>query len=281
MLNLYIVASWSCWWYGACFGVRSLVPSYAALCLPLGYFFYTALNHRFNYFFMGLAFIFMSLNLFQTWQMSMGIMDSTNMSRAYYVSTFLQTSTPTSEQTSLLLKGKSNDGVELFTKNDSLTHTLNYAEIQSFENTHHELDSRFVIDSIKHSGQKSYLTNAESPYTKSIEPMHQTLTHKSYTWVKSTVWLYSVYPIDSLKGALIIELQHKGYTFKFKGKSINTIDFKSNRWNKMEYYLLTPDDLRSTKDLVRTYFWNQGKHPIYVDDLILESYEPIVDKSVF
>ena len=111
--------------------------------------------------------------------------------------------------------------------------------------------------------------------------MHQTLTHKSYTWVKSTVWLYSTYPIDSLKGALIIELQHKGYTFKFKGKSVNSIDFKPNTWNKMEYYLLTPDDLRSTKDLVRTYFWNQCKYPIYVDDLILESYEPIVDKSVF
>ena len=38
IINFYIVSSWSCWWYGACFGVRSLIPSYAVLSIPFGYF---------------------------------------------------------------------------------------------------------------------------------------------------------------------------------------------------------------------------------------------------
>ncbi len=281
IINLYIVSSWSCWWYGACFGVRSLVPSYAALCLPLGYFINYLFNNRFKFIYLSFIVFCILLNLFQSWQMSVGIMDSTNMSRAYYFSTFLQTSHPTAEQTKLLLKGKFSDGIEIYTQEDSLTHSLSYAEIESFEAPGEKTKAEFLCDSIYHSGKRSLITNAENPFSRALEPMHETLTKKSYAWVKASAWVFSRYPADSLKGELVIELKHKGYTFKYKSFALNTNNFKPNVWNKMEYYLLTPDDLRSTKDLVRTFFWNTGKHPIYVDDLILEAYEPIIDKSVF
>ena len=281
VINLYIVSSWSCWWYGACFGVRSLVPSYAALCLPLGYFIYYILNSKLKPLYLAFIICCIALNLFQSWQMSTGIMDSTNMSRAYYFSTFLQTTPPTEEQTHLLLKGKFNDGIEIYTKQDSLTHTLCYTTLQNFETPGENANPKFLSYSIKHSGKYSLKTNTYNPFCRAIEPMIETVTKKSYCWVKATVWIYSDYPADSLNGGLILELKHKGFTFKYKGNSINNNNFKANMWNKMEYYLLTPDDLRSTKDLVRAYFWNNGKHDIYVDDLMMEAYEPIVDKSVF
>ena len=62
---------------------------------------------------------------------------------------------------------------------------------------------------------------------------------------------------------------------------INILSIKIIKWNKIELYYLTPDDLRSTKDIVRTLFWNRSNHIIYVDDLMMQSYEPINDKSVF
>ena len=34
-------------------------------------------------------------------------------------------------------------------------------------------------------------------------------------------------------------------------------------------------------NIVRTFFWNNGKHNIFIDNLIFEAYEPIIDKSVF
>lgn len=281
IVNLYIVSSWSCWWYGACFGVRSLVPSYVALSIPLGYFISYILQSKLKLLYLGFIILCIALNLFQSWQMSMGIMDSTNMSRAYYFSTFLQTEAPTSEQTKLLLKGKFNDGIEFFTKEDSLTHSLSYAEIETFESAGPNTNVNYLCDTIKHSGKFSLLTNAQNPFSRAIEQPHDKLTKKSYAWIKATVWLYSRYPADSLSGGLVIELKHKFRTFKYKSNSINNINFKPNTWNKMEYYLLTPDDLRSTKDLVRTFFWNTGKHPIYIDDLIFEAYEPIIDKSVY
>ena len=281
IINLYIVSSWSCWWYGACFGVRSLVPSYAALCLPLGYFIYYALNNRFKYVYISFMVFCIALNLFQSWQMSVGIMDSTNMSRAYYLSTFMQTDPPTADQTKLLLKGKFSDGNEVYTKEDSLTHSLNYALVNDFETPVESMNPKFLTDTLKHSGKHSLMTNSENPFTPAIEIAIKDFTKKSYTWAKATAWVYSKYSADNLKGEIIIEMKHKGFTFKYKSKALRPEDFKPNIWNKVVFYLLTPDDLRSKKDLVRTFFWNTGEHEIYVDDMILESYEPIIDKSVF
>jgi len=281
VLNLYIVSSWSCWWYGACFGVRSLVPSYAALCLPLGYFVYYAFSSKIKLAYVTFMILCIALNLFQSWQMSVGIMDSTNVSRAYYFSTFLQITPPTAEQTKLLLKGKFNDGIEIFTKEDSLTHSLNYALFNNFETQRENINLKYLTDTIKHSGKYCLATNPENPFTPAIEIAIEDFTKKSYTWAKATCWIYSKYPAGELSAGLVIELKHKGFTFKYKSSSITPYNFKPNVWNKVVFYLLTPDDLRSKRDLVRTFFWNNGNKEILVDDLTLESYEPIIDKSVY
>jgi hypothetical protein len=38
IINLYIISSWWCWWYGGSFGMRPLVESYAILAIPLSAF---------------------------------------------------------------------------------------------------------------------------------------------------------------------------------------------------------------------------------------------------
>jgi len=281
IINLYIVSSWSCWWYGACFGVRGLIPSYAALSIPLGYFVYYALKSNLKYIYIIIITFCIALNLFQSWQLSAGIIDDSNMSRAYYFSTFLQTNVPTQEQKKLLLTGKFSNGIEVFTKEDSLTHFLNYAAVTNYEKADETINSKFICDSISHSGRHSLVTNADNPFGNTIAIMHETITKKSYTWIKASVWVFSRYPADSLDATFIIELKHNDQTFKFKGYQLTSSNFKPNVWNKLEYYYLTPDDLRSTKDMVRTLFWNKSKHPIYIDDLLMRSYEPIIDKSVY
>jgi len=35
ILNIYIVLSWWCWWYGGCFGQRAFIDSYAIMAIPL------------------------------------------------------------------------------------------------------------------------------------------------------------------------------------------------------------------------------------------------------
>ena len=38
IINLYVVSSWWCWWYGGGFGMRALIESYAFLAIPLAAF---------------------------------------------------------------------------------------------------------------------------------------------------------------------------------------------------------------------------------------------------
>jgi hypothetical protein len=281
LVNFYIVSSWSCWWYGACFGVRSLIPSYAALSIPFGYFTLMILKHKLKFIFMGLFMFFIALNLFQSWQMHAGIMDSTNMSKAYYFSTFLQTSPPTKEQKKTLLIGKFSNGIELFTKEDSLTHTLNYAKIINFEVTQENIKPRYLTNNIYHSGSYSYQTDSINTESPAIEIMVKDITNKSYTWIKASIWLYTSSVIDSSNSYFSIELKHKGWPFKPKKHYITSGNCKKNQWNKLEYYYLIPDDLRSKKDKISILFKNNSKQVIYIDDILLESYEPIHDKSVF
>lgn len=281
IVNLYIISCWSCWWYGACFGVRSLVPSYALLCLPLGYFVYYSFSSKLKWGYWLFALFCILLNLFQSWQLSAGIIDDSNMSRAYYFSTFLQRTTPTNEQKKLLLKGKFSSGIEIFTKEDSLTHALAYERHETFEQISDKIKKDFLTDSIKYAGKYSLVTGTENPFSPSLESEYRNISKKSYTWIKATVWAFSRYSADSLKGELVVFMKHKGYSFKYKSYHISNDNFKPNVWNKLEYYYLTPDDLRSKKDYVVTFFWNTGNKKIYIDNLTLESYEPIVDKSVF
>jgi hypothetical protein len=281
IVNLYIVSSWSCWWYGACFGVRSLIPSYAVLSIPLAYFVSVALKHKLKILFVGIFIFCIALNLFQSWQMYSGIMDSTNMSRAYYFSTFLQTSSPTNEQKKTLLIGKFSDGIEQFRKEDSLTHSLNFARIINFEAEQNDVKSRYVTNKIHHSGTNCYQTDSINTDSPAMEIMVNDITSKSYTWIKASIWLYPVKNLDNNSAYFSIELKHKGWPFKPKIYYLDSSNCKAMTWTKLEYYYLVPDDLRSKKDKVSILFKNRSKQVIYIDDILLESYEPIHDKSVF
>ncbi len=179
----------------------------------------------------------------------------------------------------MLLKGKFNSGIEVFTIDDSLTHSLGYKKVVSFEND--SINSKFLSAEIKHSGKVALITQDGGLPSFTISAQHQALTKKSYTWVKASVWVYTTSPLDSLNAVFGIHMKHKGYIFKAINYSLDAKTFKQGEWFKLEYYYLTPDDLRSTKDMVCVYFLNKGNQVIYIDDLTLESFEPTIDKSVF
>lgn len=68
-LNVYIVFSWWCWWYGAGFGLRAMVESYAFLSIPLAAFLNWAFKlKQLKYLFLIIILFFTSLNLVQAIQ---------------------------------------------------------------------------------------------------------------------------------------------------------------------------------------------------------------------
>jgi len=69
-LNVYVIFSWWCWWYGGSFGSRPMVESYALLAIPLaGFYTWMAKKHYLlKYLSILIIVLATTLNLFQTQQ---------------------------------------------------------------------------------------------------------------------------------------------------------------------------------------------------------------------
>jgi hypothetical protein len=90
ILNIYIVLSWYCWWYGGSYGLRAFIDSYSILALPLAAFTAWALKKkpviRYSYL---IVFIFLiALSIFQTAQYRNGAIFYDHMTKKSYWETF-------------------------------------------------------------------------------------------------------------------------------------------------------------------------------------------------
>lgn len=92
ILFIYITFCWWNWWYGCSFGSRPMVETLALLALPLASFYeYISIKKRAIKVLTSSAVAFLILlNLFQSYQKSIGVIHCDRMSFKYYISTFGQ-----------------------------------------------------------------------------------------------------------------------------------------------------------------------------------------------
>ncbi len=91
-VNIYIIFSWWCWWYGGSFGMRTLVESYAILSLPLAAFITVIIKSKYWIVKISITIVFIFityLNQFQSLQYRKAMMHWDSMSKAQYWEIFL------------------------------------------------------------------------------------------------------------------------------------------------------------------------------------------------
>ena len=90
LLDIYIVLSWWCWWYGGSFGLRAFIETYALLALPFaGFISYVSGKKLFLRWCLYLLVSFtVVLNLFQTYQYKREIISYDAMTEKAYWSVF-------------------------------------------------------------------------------------------------------------------------------------------------------------------------------------------------
>jgi hypothetical protein len=90
VLNLFIVFSWWCWWYGGSFGQRSMIDSYALMAIPLSAFIFWVLQkgRLIKSIFAVLLGFFIWLNIFQTNQYEHKSLHCDSMSMKLYFKQF-------------------------------------------------------------------------------------------------------------------------------------------------------------------------------------------------
>ena len=270
IVNLYFISSWSNWWYASSFGQRSLMQSYAVMAIPLGAFITGILKK--NQFFRVTSWLlilsFVLLNLFQTWQISVGIIDGSRMTKAYYFSVFGQTTKQSSVQEKLLLVNRTTTDTEIFEHQED--YQLAFSEVLNFEN---KIDEGINNDNA-YSGEKVFILNKEHPFSTKISKTFTELTKgKDHVWIKISLWVYPSSNWKASKLSLIATFEYKWKSYKYRG--INSEGLENiipNQWNKIEMDYLTPEP-RTVEDIFSTYAWLRGDEEILIDDLKIEVFK--------
>ena len=272
ILNIYVVSSWSCWWYADSFGQRALVQSMVIMAIPLGFFiksiFLGKLFKKGIIITLFLFFIF--LNFFQTWQINHGILETSRMTRAYYIKTFLKTSI-NEEDKKLLLVSRAYDGIEKMPDASEFNHT----NLATFNyDTPNDPDLKDCLDStIHYSGKYSLRLDSNKTFSPAYKKAFKLLTDKEYAWIKVTAYVYPTIEYTSNPASLVITFIHKEWNYKYFTVDLEKQNLKTCEWNKITAVYMTPE-VRNPNDELNVYFWLRGNKTFFVDDLSIDIYEP-------
>jgi hypothetical protein len=271
IINLHMVASWSFWWGGESFGQRAMISSYPVLALPLGYFMDWLLERKMYLkisLFLILGFL-VSLNFFQTWQYTRGIIDSSHMTRKYWVATFGAVH-PDKEAEKYLLKDYFEGDKETFYNEHRYTGRI--LAQYDFDNPGAAYRVK-PVSNVSHSGKYSYKLFDQEQFSPGINEKFRSLSKKDNTWIRASGYIYYT-PDDAIKEAyLVITCNHANAPYKYKSLPLDKEGFQPGQWNKISVNYQMPF-LMGQDDLLQVYFWYPGKKEIYVDDILIEILEP-------
>ncbi|MCE3277838.1 MAG: hypothetical protein K0S44_29 [Bacteroidetes bacterium] len=274
LLNVYVVSSWSCWWYAGCYGQRAMVESYAVLILPLGYFIEGTLSSQKAIVRWGsliLILLLLGLNIFQSWQYDNGILHGDRMTRSYYFKIFGKTKVE-DEHKKLLLVDRSQGGIEHFSQEGDYNKRLLFMD--DFETIEGNKDQ--YVDSVLRNGKFSIKVDSNFIFTRNNELPYNLITRKDHAWIRTSFWYYTrANLLDNRLGLVVTFTNKKGEAYKYSVVDIGTQagdQASPGQWIKYTVDYLTPE-VRDENDKLNIYFWLRGKQPVYIDDFKVEAYE--------
>lgn len=96
LINLYVIFSWWCWWYGGSFGQRPMIDFYPLLAISMAASISFIFNMRRPFKLIGVVAIclLVFLSLFQNYQYQAGIIHHNAMTKSAYKAVFLKVSKP-------------------------------------------------------------------------------------------------------------------------------------------------------------------------------------------
>ena len=257
LLDLWIVSSWSCWWYaGGSFSARAMLPAYVLLAVPLASLIEAVGSKRWKWIVATLAVLLVALNLFQTWQFQKGIIDKERMTRDYYWAIFGKTKIDEEKLDTLLLVERSTETREVFSDFDRYSKRLVFeTSFQSNNDTAQALGL---------SGSNAFLSGPDLPF-------HQ-ITSNDHAWIHAKAECFIP---DSFEGAaplLVASFHHQNQTYKYRAEALLVDSTSRGRWNSLDLWYLTPE-VRTREDNLKVYVWNRTDSPIYIRNFVVEVWE--------
>lgn len=258
VLNLFIVSSWTCWWYAGSFSQRSLIQSYAVLALPLGFALKYIFIRKWSGIFSAiLLFALVLLNLFQTWQTAKGIIHSSLMTKEAYLAAWGKTEIPAGFDKLLLIDREAPDAATIderfYSKTKEWTAPLSLEKIlPGFE-----AEEGMRIDS----GQSCFL---EKPYN--------IITQKDHAKLIIRLRVFCTAEAKQEPGFMVVYAEHNGYPYGYRSIGIKNSVLTLNGWTDISITYLTPV-MRIPGDKINICYRHQATIPVWLRELKVEVWE--------
>lgn len=270
VLNVYLISSWSNWWYADSFGSRAMVGSYAVMALPLASLLERAgsWSKLSRALFILLLAAITALNVFQYLQYLRGIIHTSRMTSEAYWAGFGQLR-PVEGMNELLLVDRSGPADVL---PDDMTGYLRktfpegmlHAEVSAMDT----LVPGYAHDSLI----KAYRLGGTWEYSPAIRLPYYVLSARDHVWLELT---WRIKPLDTLRqGMFVATMEHEGKSYAYNAKPVDPAALVIGEWNTIVTHYRTPE-IRSTKNEFVTYYWAQDTLPVLVEGPFLRILERI------
>lgn len=271
--NFYLLSSWAAWWQGGSFSMRYFVESYAVMAIPFGFFIQKVTEQKLllrTPVFL-IAFFFLFLNLFQTWQFNKWWIDGYAMTKEYYWRIFLKTNVSDEDKK---LKEISRTFVSLqpFTDPENYNQrTIGFADFDSINTIF--IEPEFLDTSVFLSPPYSCRITKEKIYSPTFRIPFNQITKKEHAFIRVSFYYYAAEEMKDTPASLGIYLDHKNrFVNGFRGLDLEKENFKPNEWNLATFEYLTPYPL-SWNDRLTVFVYLRGDKPVWIDNFKVDAFE--------
>ncbi len=255
LINLYIISSWSTWWYAGSFSCRAVVQSYAVLMIPLAAFFAFILKSKFGRM-LSLVIIvpLVFLNGFQLWQYNEGIIHPEDMTKHYYYAIFGKSKVTQSEMMMLDTKNR----IENIDNYQS-----EMLRLESFESIQNAEDNQ------GYKGTKGWKQTQEKTEGSILIPI-DSMGLNQEDWLKISVRFKA--PHGAFHSFLSLTTLQQKEVLLWEGVRLQHYLSKYNEWNQVWFYF--PLSKAQNAQAIEVYITNNGHAQYFIDDLQVERLKP-------
>lgn len=273
ILNLYVVSSWSCWWYaGGSYSSRSMVSTYLMMAFPLGYLLQD-IRARWKGMKIPVALLLALLtllNLFQFWQFRNGILDGERMTKAYYWKVFGRTSVPKGARDLLLVERQATAYEKMPSDTSHLKRSILF---ESWLGTDSIQTNQQMIAWPDESYERVAQLDSANIYTVPFEVAMEDVTKKEYAWLRISAEIYVPEGPGTEMPLLVTHFNYKEKPYKYTTTENQVPNLKKGEWQRVTLDYMTPE-VRTSDDKLKVYLWYRGKGPVYARSLEIIRYEP-------
>jgi hypothetical protein len=265
VLNIYVISSWWSWNYGFCFGARAFIEHH-----PLFFFLLALLLDIKN----GLIKIttvvviafFSFLNLFQTHQVTLGILDLDFKTDAKgYWNVFLSTTKGFSGKYYRFPVDESPENI--------VSRISMFNDMENYNSAWINLHTR--VTGLSHSGNYSSYADSTNMYSVGLKKKLNEIPYNRNVLIRVSAWFYIPDKKTQSYFAFSFVSEEKGVVFRPFGLR----DYIQN-YNQWEYHFfemqmpkLSEKAVLNPTTQIRFYLFNDSKVRCYIDDLTIEFIE--------